>query len=97
MPRLVFIDDDPDELKTFSKIAGVVYDCTTVHWPRESAKLFNDPGPDIFVSDLYLPPNTGDLTPTAHQRREVEKKASEVAWNAPKTPARVAGSWVVSL
>jgi CheY-like chemotaxis protein len=59
MRRLVFIDDDKTELDTFLRIVGSEYDCTTVHWPPESAKLFGSPAPDIFVSDLYLPPLTG--------------------------------------
>jgi DNA-binding NarL/FixJ family response regulator len=78
MQRLVFIDDDRTELDNFRKIVGGIYDYTTVHWPNESEKLFSNPPPDIFVSDLYLPSASGDATPTAVQREEAEKAAKEV-------------------
>ena len=55
MKRLVFIDDDRSELADCGEILGNAYDYIPVHWPSESAKLFNGPVPDIFVSDLYLP------------------------------------------
>jgi DNA-binding NarL/FixJ family response regulator len=78
MQRLVFIDDDRTELDTFRKIVGGIYDYTTVHWPNESEKLFSTPPPDIFVSDLYLPSDTGDATPTAAQRDEAARAATKV-------------------
>jgi hypothetical protein len=78
MRRLVFIDDDRTELDNFRKIVGGVYDYTTVHWPNESGKLFNDPPPDIFVSDLYLPSASGDATSTAAQREEAARAATKV-------------------
>jgi hypothetical protein len=70
MRRPVFIDDDETELDLFRKIVGGIYDYNTVHWPNESEKLFNSPPPHIFVTDLYLPSDTGDSTPTAAQRRK---------------------------
>jgi DNA-binding NarL/FixJ family response regulator len=79
MRRLVFIDDDRTELDAFLGIAGGQYDCTTVHWPRESGKLFGSPAPDIFVSDLYLPSSSGDTEPTAAQREDAERAAKQVA------------------
>jgi DNA-binding NtrC family response regulator len=79
MQRLVFIDDDKTELKAFSKIVGGDYDCDTVHWPAESAKLFSGPSPNIFVSDLYVPPLTGDTTPTAAQRDAAATASKKVA------------------
>lgn len=79
MQRLVFIDDDQTELEAFRQIVGDDYDYIAVHWPAESPKLFSDPGPDIFVSDLYLPPRNGDTTPTATQREAAEKAAKQVA------------------
>jgi len=78
MRRLVFIDDDKTELDAFLRIVGGKYDCTTVHWPNESEKLFSSPPPDIFVSDLYLPSETGDATPTAAQRDEAARAATKV-------------------
>jgi DNA-binding NarL/FixJ family response regulator len=79
MRRLVFIDDDKTELDAFLRIVGGKYDCVTVHWPPESAKLFGGPAPDIFVSDLYLPPSTGDSKPTAGQKEDTERAAKQVA------------------
>lgn len=79
MPRLIFIDDDQQELEDFRDIVGSVYDYTTVHWPSESARIFNRPGPDIFVSDLYLPPRTGDRRPTMAERDYAARAASAVA------------------
>jgi DNA-binding NarL/FixJ family response regulator len=79
MRRLVFIDDDKTELNAFLGIVGGEYDCATVHWPPESAKLFSSPAPDIFVSDLYLPPFTGDTKPTTEQREEAARAAKKVA------------------
>lgn len=78
MRRLVFIDDDKTELDAFLRIVGGKYDCATVRWPHESAKLFGSPAPDIFVSDLYLPPPSGDTAPTAAQRDEAARAAKEV-------------------
>src|SRR5580692_2624631 len=79
MRRLVFIDDDKSELEEFSRIVRGQYECRTVHWPQESEELFSRPAPDIFVSDLYLPPHTGDLEPTPAQREEGERIAPAVA------------------
>src|SRR5712692_7190669 len=79
MPRLVFIDDDETELQSFRDIVGGSYDCITVHWPRESTKLFTAPAPSIFVSDLYLPARTGDRTPTTEEREDAARAAKRVA------------------
>jgi DNA-binding NarL/FixJ family response regulator len=79
MRRLVFIDDDRAELEAFRKIVGGDYDYGPVHWPVEAAKLFSGPGPDIFVSDLYLPSSNGDSTPTGAQRDAAALAAKEVA------------------
>jgi DNA-binding NarL/FixJ family response regulator len=78
MLRLIFIDDDKTELDAFLGIVGGKYDCATVHWPHESAKLFSSPPPDIFVSDLYLPSPSGDTRPTEAQRDEATKAAKKV-------------------
>jgi len=79
LPRLVFIDDDETELNAFLDIVRGEYDCTTVHWPREAGKLFSGPGPDVFVSDLYLPPPSGDTVPTAEERNTAARAAQQVA------------------
>jgi DNA-binding NarL/FixJ family response regulator len=80
MRRLVFIDDDPVELKDFATVIEGHYNYTTVQWPDESAKLLNlTPTPDIFVSDLYLPATGGEATPTAALREAAAKSATEVA------------------
>lgn len=79
MRRLVFIDDDEAELKAFRNIIGDSYEYTTVHWPAESAKLFSDPNPDLFVSDLYLPPRSGGTNPTADERRAAAAAAVGVS------------------
>lgn len=79
MRQLVFIDDDQKELDDFRLIVGAHYDYITVHWPRESARLFSLAAPDIFVSDLYLPPPTGDSVPTNEQRNEAAEHARKVA------------------
>jgi len=79
MRTLVFIDDDRTELEEFRDIVGSDYHYTTVHWPDESAKVLSGPGPDIFVSDLYLPPPSGDTTPTAAQREAAANAANRVA------------------
>jgi len=78
MRRLVFIDDDETELKAFRDIVGDSYQHDTVHWPKESAKLFGGPKPDIFVSDLYLPSSEGDRTPTDNDRQAAAKAAEAV-------------------
>lgn len=79
MRQLVFIDDDKSELEEFSRIVTGHYECRTVHWPKESDELFSGPAPDIFVSDLYLPPQTGDVDPTAAEREKGATKARKVA------------------
>ena len=79
MRRLVFIDDDKAELDAFRKIVIDHYDCATVHWPSEAAKLFDKSVPNIFVSDLYLPPVNGDSTPTVEQRDTAALVAKQVA------------------
>jgi DNA-binding NarL/FixJ family response regulator len=77
--QLVFIDDDTSELQEFSRIVVGHYECKTIHWPQESDQLFSGPAPDIFVSDLYLPPRTGDVDPTSAQRERGASKARDVA------------------
>jgi DNA-binding NtrC family response regulator len=79
MRQLVFIDDDKSELEDFRPIVAGHYECRTVHWPKEADALFSGPAPDIFVSDLYLPPRTGDVDPTPAQREEGAGIAKTVA------------------
>jgi len=79
MRRLVFIDDDKTELDDFGRIVEGEYDYNTIHWPREWQKLFSGAGPDIFVSDLYLPRQSGGTVPTAAQRESAASAAKQVA------------------
>ncbi len=79
MRRLVFIDDDETELHKFGEIVKRDYDYTTVHWPNESAKLLSSPSPNIFVSDLYLPPASGDRAPTPAERNDTAQAAKQIA------------------
>ena len=79
MRRLVFIDDDRTELAALREVTGSEYDFVSVHWPDEAAKLFSGPTPDIFVSDLYLPPASGDSVPTVVQREAAAVAAKQVA------------------
>lgn len=79
MRRLVFIDDDMTELDDFGRIVEGEYDYAKIHWPSEAGKLFSGTAPDIFVSDLYLPPQSGDKFPTAAQRETVASAAEQVA------------------
>jgi PleD family two-component response regulator len=79
MKKLIFIDDDATELDDFGRIVEAEYDYTTIHWPLEAEKLFSGLSPDIFVSDLYLPPQNGDKLPTAAQREAAERTAKQVA------------------
>ncbi len=79
MHRLVFVDDDKEDLRKFRKIVRGYYRCTTVHWPLQSKKLFSGPTPKILVSDLYLPSCNGDTTPTAAQREDAKRAAKRVS------------------
>ena len=79
MRRLVFIYDDQTELDNFGDIVKGEYDYTAVHWPAESEKLFRGRAPNIFVSDLYLAPASGDRLPTPSQRNTAAKAARRVA------------------
>jgi DNA-binding NtrC family response regulator len=77
--RLVFIDDDKEELRKFRKIVKGNCLCRTIHWPHQSEELFKSPPPDVFVSDLYLPPRGGDTTPTAAEIEDAKRAARRVA------------------
>ncbi len=56
MRRLVFIDDDPEELESMREIVREEYDYIPLQWPSQkpTGERIGAP-PDIFVSDLYLP------------------------------------------
>lgn len=79
MRRLTFIDDDKEELNKFSEIVEGEYEYTLIHWPDDKAKLFGDSGPDIFVSDLYLPSSSGDTEPTKDQVAKAAQASQRVA------------------
>ncbi len=61
MAKLVFIDDDPEELDKMRPIVGDEYDYRPIPWPLDGSleDAIGEPGPDIFVLDLYLPPGSG--------------------------------------
>src|SRR5260370_5976113 len=59
MGRLVFFDDDADELKTFGEIVRGHYEYLSFQWPREKVTAIQK-APDIVVLDLYLPSESGD-------------------------------------
>ena len=79
MRRLVFIDDDETELEEFGAIVRDAYDYTSIHWPDESAKLLSTSPPSVFVSDLYLPPANGGITPTSEERGDGARAATRLA------------------
>lgn len=79
MKRLVFIDDDQTELDKFRAIVDGPYEYEPMQWPRDKARLFSIAAPSIYVSDLYLPPSSGDAAPTQAQRDEAKKAAQQVA------------------
>jgi CheY-like chemotaxis protein len=62
-PRLVFVDDDPQELEDFGSIVTDEYSYQPVHWPLSGSldDIVGKP-PAIFVLDMYFPP-VGDGPP----------------------------------
>ena len=77
MKRLVFIDDDEEELKCMRKIVGGAYEYTQLHWPRQKpTKRFVGAPPAIFVSDLYLPPADHGGDPVDHPPKVLKKQAA---------------------
>jgi DNA-binding NarL/FixJ family response regulator len=76
---LVFIDDHDKELRDFRKIVRGHHHCDTFQWPRQSEELFRIRPPDVFVSDLYLPPCSGDTTPTEAEIEEARNATTRVA------------------
>jgi DNA-binding NarL/FixJ family response regulator len=59
MDRLIFIDDDADELEIMRDLIGNAYDYLGLHWPEQlpDRSTIHEPEPAIFVSDLYVPPS----------------------------------------
>jgi DNA-binding NarL/FixJ family response regulator len=78
MRRLIFIDDDETELDDFGGIVEGEYNYAKIHWTFEAEKLFSGIAPDIFVSDLYLPPQSADKVPSAAQRESAASAAKQV-------------------
>jgi DNA-binding response OmpR family regulator len=72
---LFFIDDDETEFDPLIKIVRGHYNVSTFHWPNDSSKLFNSQAPNIVVSDLYLPPESGGTVPTPALRRDAASGA----------------------
>jgi hypothetical protein len=54
--RLVFIDDDEDELATFNSLVSDAFDCVLLHWPTDkpTREAVGDPAPVIFVCSKRL-------------------------------------------
>jgi len=61
MKRLVFVDDDRDELEAMEQLVVGTYAFVGLHWPREvpNRVTIGEPTPAIFVSDLYVPSLNG--------------------------------------
>jgi CheY-like chemotaxis protein len=74
-PYLVFLDDDPQELRELGSIVSADYDYLPVEWPGgEPVRL--DRMPDIIVLDLYFPSaHSSSVIPTASRERQQEKAA----------------------
>ncbi len=69
-PRLVFIDDDPQELEDLGSIVAEEYDYVPIQWPYAKSldELVREP-PAIFVLDLFFPPAgeaASDTIPPEH-------------------------------
>lgn len=60
MDRLVFIDDDADELRIVQDLVSGTYEYLGLHWPEQvpDRATIGEPEPVIFLSDLYVPPPT---------------------------------------
>jgi DNA-binding NarL/FixJ family response regulator len=78
MQRLIFVDDDQAEIEAFRRMIVADYECTTVQWPEESAKLARLPAPSLIVSELYLRPLDRAVAPTEDQRELVARAAKHV-------------------
>jgi DNA-binding NarL/FixJ family response regulator len=62
-PKLLFVDDDPEEIKTIRPLVEAEFDFEGRAWPFDQPiKHVVGNAPDIFVLDLYLPP-TGEPAP----------------------------------
>lgn len=74
-PRLVFFDDDPQELEDLRSIVQADYQYSPIRWPARQPieDLIGEP-PAIFVLDLYFPDN--ENTP---QRISPEALAAQAA------------------
>ena len=80
MDRLVFIDDDEDELELMRGLVVGAYEYVPLHWPRQKpAEDLTGSPPDIFVSDLYLPPKDDGDDPIDHSKEVLEMQAAKAA------------------
>jgi DNA-binding NarL/FixJ family response regulator len=73
MDRLVFFDDDADELKAFGEIVRSHYEYLPFHWPKQKPDDILNP-PDIVVLDLYLPPCDEDQPPGLPEEKPIRQK-----------------------
>jgi len=76
-PRLVFIDDDPQELVDLGSIVGDDYDYTPVKWPVVGPiERSIGAAPAIFLLDLYFPRSTGVVSDAISEAAKAQQSAS---------------------
>jgi len=77
-PYLVFVDDDPDELRDLGTIVSEEYEYLPVQWPaKERIQLARMP--DIIVLDLYFPTDNSSSTVRTAEREKQRGDALKVA------------------
>ncbi len=76
-PRLVFIDDDPQELDDFGPLVREAYDYVGVRWPMAgSLEEAIGPAPALFVLDMYFPPAEGGAPETIGEAARTRQAAA---------------------
>ncbi len=81
MRRLVFVDDDNDEIDNMANLVEGSYAYLGLHWPQKRPENLVGEPPDIFVLDLYLPPGHRQAVDDipAEERRDQAVLAEDVA------------------
>ena len=82
--KLVFIDDDPDELESMKKLVSRAYDYVPIYWPKQvpDRATIGVSTPAIFVSDLYVPSRTAQAdiddfkTKTLQRHKKLAKETA---------------------
>lgn len=77
-PYLVFIDDDPTELKDLGTIVSDEYEYLPVGWPS-SEPIHLARKPDVFVLDLYFPVAGAPSTIDNEKLRQQQTQASKIS------------------